>query len=195
MAWTKEQRRAYEREWHKKNKERLSRKNMTAEKAEAQRKYHREYFAKWKAKNPEKVKAYVKKAYDADPQKHRDRKAESYQRNIAKRRKAARDAWHSHDEERWDLRVRSWMYLGAKCCVCGEDNYACLDFHHIDPAKKTKCVGALIGGRYSWERIEAELDNCVLLCRNCHGILHWGEPSKRLPLPDKKKTTPEGSVT
>jgi predicted HNH restriction endonuclease len=48
-----------------------------------------------------------------------------------------------------------------------------MDFHHLDPSLKSKDVKSLMCGR--WDKIQEELDKCVLLCANCHRELHWSE--------------------
>lgn len=64
-------------------------------------------------------------------------------------------------------------YLGGKCLDCGQtfEGYpSVFDFHHRDPATKTKKPCNLLGGR--WEKIRIELDKCDLLCSNCHRKRH-----------------------
>lgn len=64
-------------------------------------------------------------------------------------------------------------YLGGKCVACGFDNYICsLDVHHIDPSKKDINFKSKRG--WCWERIVKELENCILLCKNCHQAYHNG---------------------
>ena len=60
----------------------------------------------------------------------------------------------------------------AGCSKCGSKNEKCLsifEFDHIDRTKKFKCVSQMLSF-YSWERIQKEIDGCILLCRNCHKI-------------------------
>jgi len=59
------------------------------------------------------------------------------------------------------------------CTRCGMKDYRCIDFHHI--GKKNFCLGIAVGACLSINLIEKEIENCVLLCKNCHGILHWDE--------------------
>jgi len=66
--------------------------------------------------------------------------------------------------------------LGGKCCKCGYDkNLAALDFHHIDSKEKDKNFALII--RESWEKAEAELKKCILVCRNCHAEIHFPDLS------------------
>ncbi len=61
--------------------------------------------------------------------------------------------------------------LGGKCKACGFDKYPCsLDIHHLDPEQKDINFGSMRG--WSKERIEKELDKCILLCKNCHSAYH-----------------------
>ncbi len=56
------------------------------------------------------------------------------------------------------------------CCMCGENTPAVLDFHHF--GEKTRMVATM--RKYSIKRMMAEIDNCVILCSNCHRKLHAG---------------------
>lgn len=57
--------------------------------------------------------------------------------------------------------------LGGKCVVCSSKK--CLEFDHIDPAKKEYDVTRKICS-YSYYRIKKELDKCQLLCEKHHNI-------------------------
>ena len=70
-------------------------------------------------------------------------------------------------------RERVVEYLGGKCACCGYDKYICsLDIHHLDPSTKDKYFDHYSG--WSWDRLEKEVSNCILLCRNCHTAFHSG---------------------
>jgi hypothetical protein len=57
---------------------------------------------------------------------------------------------------------------------CGYSRYnGVFDFHHIDG--KAKDFGVSLDGlTRSWERVERELNKCVLVCANCHREIHGG---------------------
>lgn len=64
-------------------------------------------------------------------------------------------------------------YLGGKCIECGFNKHTCaLDIHHLDPTIKDKYFRNM----RSWgkDRILKEIESCVLLCRNCHALVHAG---------------------
>lgn len=67
-----------------------------------------------------------------------------------------------------NVKLQAIAYKGGKCSVCGYDRcIAALEFHHIDP--KTKSFGiAQQGQTRSWDRVQEELDKCILVCANCH---------------------------
>jgi hypothetical protein len=76
-------------------------------------------------------------------------------------------------KERQQERV---TYLGGKCSVCGYDKCAAaLDFHHVDASDKGEFQLSQSHCR-SWDAVKAELDKCVLLCRNCHAEYHYNNP-------------------
>lgn len=67
---------------------------------------------------------------------------------------------------------RAVEYMGGCCSVCGYDNcIAALEFHHIDPTKKSKTYERRFG-TWSFERQKEELKNCIIVCSNCHREIH-----------------------
>lgn len=70
---------------------------------------------------------------------------------------------------RWSKKLRAINSLGGKCNKCGNDNIACLDFHHYENNKE-ESFNRLVGGR--WSNIEKEIKKCMLLCKNCHSEEH-----------------------
>ncbi len=72
------------------------------------------------------------------------------------------------------IKEKAIAYLGGKCQLCGYNKYqGGLDFHHIDPASKTFGIGAN-GHSRSWQRVQEELDKCILVCANCHREISAG---------------------
>lgn len=56
------------------------------------------------------------------------------------------------------------------CQHCGESENVAIDFHHIDPSKKTKWLWQT----KSLDDAIAELQHCASLCANCHRKFHAG---------------------
>ena len=107
----------------------------------------REYNRKWRAENPDALKEYYKENKD------RFRK-------------------HNKANKRRNAEYVQQAKLGGKCARCGWDEHPCaLDFHHLDPTKKIKEVASMVSGS-SIQRIQEEIDKCLLVCANCHRILH-----------------------
>lgn len=76
------------------------------------------------------------------------------------------------------LKIKLIQYKGNKCIQCGLEyngkNAVGFDFHHINPEEKSFGVGFAMQNR-SWERTLEEVDKCVLMCRVCHSVEHYGE--------------------
>ena len=60
------------------------------------------------------------------------------------------------------------------CVVCRENRSACLDFHAPD-GHTEKCISRMVRAGTSWLKIEAEIKRCVVVCANCHRLIHAGE--------------------
>jgi hypothetical protein len=58
------------------------------------------------------------------------------------------------------------------CVECGEDRGPCLTFHHTDPTTKIQTI-ARIAWEASKEKVIEEIKKCIVLCQNCHTLLHW----------------------
>lgn len=58
----------------------------------------------------------------------------------------------------------------AGCSICGERDPVCLDFHHV--GEKEICIGQATQLGWSWERLEAEIKQCEVLCANHHRKRH-----------------------
>ena len=72
------------------------------------------------------------------------------------------------------LKERAVEYMGDKCQCCGYDEpLGVLDFHHLDPTTKEFGISAR-GMTRSWEKIQKELDKCILVCANCHREIELG---------------------
>lgn len=101
------------------------------------------------------------------PNYHRD-----WQRN-----KAASDPeWYEQRKlNRTNLRRDKksfWVSkFGGKCNRCGGvfPDYV-FEFHHLNSDEKEKTPSQLL--MLSDEKIEKELSKCILVCSNCHKIIH-----------------------
>jgi Fe-S cluster biogenesis protein NfuA len=77
-------------------------------------------------------------------------------------------------ELRRERKSQAVLALGGTCKGCGLGSPArLLEFHHLDARTKEFSISA-DGILRSWQKIEAELAKCVLLCANCHRETHAG---------------------
>ena len=75
---------------------------------------------------------------------------------------------------RKQLRERAVHYKVGKCINCGYNRcQAALDFHHVDPTLKEFGI-SMDGITRAWDRVQKELDKCVLVCSSCHREIHAG---------------------
>jgi len=74
-------------------------------------------------------------------------------------------------QNRRKIKQKAVDYLGGSCKECGYNKcITAMDFHHLDPSQKDFGIGS--GNSLSWDKIQKELDKCVLLCCRCHRELH-----------------------
>jgi predicted transcriptional regulator len=73
-----------------------------------------------------------------------------------------------------DTKIKMIVYKGSQCVDCElhlDDTHPnVFDFHHLDPTTKDPNFKRI--KFKSWDTISKELDQCVLLCSNCHRIRH-----------------------
>jgi ribosomal protein S27AE len=63
---------------------------------------------------------------------------------------------------------------GGRCQLCGYDRcMAALEFHHLDPTKKSFEL-SLRGVTRSFKELRQEATKCALLCANCHAEVEVG---------------------
>lgn len=68
---------------------------------------------------------------------------------------------------------RKWINdykTSAGCKYCNEKRAACLDFHHTDKNKEFEI------SKFKWfsyKKLESEMRKCIVICSNCHRLLHY----------------------
>jgi len=78
------------------------------------------------------------------------------------------------DRRRKAIKQKAIAYKGGQCSICSYNRCSeALEFHHPDPSQKEFNI-ASSGHSRSWERVQTELDKCVLVCCRCHRELHSG---------------------
>ena len=123
-----------------------------------------EYNRRYREKHKEKIIAYRKAYYAANTEKAIASATTYYEDNRSGITTALVQA-------RTDNKKKAVEMLGGKCAMCGGVFDPCVyDFHHKDPKEKEVGLAKLM--HRTWDLIEKELVKCVLLCSNCHRVLH-----------------------
>ena len=74
-------------------------------------------------------------------------------------------------QKRRDNKRKAVEFMGNCCARCGESfPDCCYDFHHKDPLDVNEVPSTIL--HCSWKRIEQELSKCIMVCSNCHRIIH-----------------------
>jgi hypothetical protein len=60
----------------------------------------------------------------------------------------------------------------SKCDKCGINDYRVLEFHHLNIVEKDFAISWAYNN-IGLEKIKKEIEKCVILCANCHRIIHW----------------------
>ena len=61
------------------------------------------------------------------------------------------------------------------CKLCRIKDPRVLEFHHTDKNKKDFSISFAQTNRFGIEKMKQEIKKCVILCANCHRIVHWQE--------------------
>ena len=116
-------------------------------------KWRREYLAS----HPEKKQKYTKEIKEYR-QRYEEEHREERKVMRAKRRKKLQTFVNEYK-------------LSKGCSVCGYNEHAeALDFHH--EGEKEFTIGQACNRTMSLKRIEKEMKECVVVCANCHRLLH-----------------------
>ena len=73
-------------------------------------------------------------------------------------------------------RIDNWkqtfkFYGGRKCMICEiESDMPIYELHHHDQEGKESNISSIM--HHSWDKVQRELRKCILVCANCHRILH-----------------------
>ena len=117
-----------------------------------------------------------------DPVKEKERRKRYYhevekpKRAEEKLKKTKRKAAKKADRKRRETAAKNYAWEFKKsheCIKCGEQDPACLVFHHTDPSNKKASIHKLY--KYGLNAVKKEMIKCILLCSNCHMKLHYYE--------------------
>jgi len=154
-----EDKKNYDKKWNKKNPEK-----------------RREYGEKWREDNRDRYLKQRKKYYKKNQVLIQEKGRKRYQEVIKKRRKENPIETKKKDREAALKRIKKLkdfiqqtkIDLGGKCSKCEYNKEPrILQFHHNNGNKKGN-----ISEMKSLKKIREEAKKCILLCPNCHALLH-----------------------
>ncbi len=62
------------------------------------------------------------------------------------------------------------------CIKCRIKDHRVLEFHHT--SNKKFSIGSARYNHFGIERVKKEIEKCVVICANCHRIIHYGQAWK-----------------
>ena len=78
--------------------------------------------------------------------------------------------------KKYKRRRHDWLeeYKGTLACeLCGYHKHtAALEFHHRNPKEKTRNVSRMMNQNASQADVMKEIRKCMVVCSNCHAIIH-----------------------
>lgn len=151
-----EKRKEYRKRYYEANKDKI---------AERCRKYRQE--------NKEAILAQ-KRQYESQPHRKEIKKLKS-QREYRDNRKAIIARQTQRRRERKQFLDEVALRYGCQnpdCCWQGSFDPCQITFHHFDPSQKEIEVAKMHS--WSFEKIVAEVNKCVCVCRNCHPLADRG---------------------
>lgn len=115
----------------------------------------------------ERAARWAREYYHRNKDKCKERHSEWYEKN--KEYSLEKQKIKKREKKLWAI-----SYLGGCCNSCnGIFHPSVYEFHHKDPTTKDRDPSKMMS--LSHEKLQTELDKCVLLCANCHRIEHHGD--------------------
>ena len=147
---------------------------------ENQKKYHednkeriREQRKEYRRLHAEEIKAN-KRRYNQLPDVKAKKKVQG-SRGYLLRREDVLQRHATRRRERLEFIAGVALQYGCQNSGCKWENdfiSSQLDFHHLDPTAKVLPVSKMES--CSYDRIVTEINKCVVLCKNCHVLVHAG---------------------
>lgn len=85
-----------------------------------------------------------------------------------------------------DFQNKLRMFLqeqsGGKCSNCNAKDPRVLEFHHINHKNKKFSISKAIASRWHLEKVVPEVEQCTLLCSNCHREYHDDNFTKKIKM-------------
>ncbi|MEO6890205.1 MAG: hypothetical protein ABI456_12695 [Ktedonobacteraceae bacterium] len=121
-----------------------------------------------------------------DKSRYQSEEYKEYQRNYQR-------SWHQrHKAKRlarmYERKAAIHNYIQnmknqLHCVDCGQRHPATLHFHHQNSEDKVFNIADAAYKGFSLDRIEKEIEKCIVLCANCHAIRHYNMRNKQQTSP------------
>lgn len=146
-----------------------------------------EYNKAWNKRNKERINARRKERYQKNKDIINFHRREYWQKNKEKKKEMDKRYYLKHKSElnkkqREYHRQKENEFLskykqGKSCALCGyNEHWEILQFHHKD--KKSFEITLSKIAKRSPEEIRKEIEKCILICPNCHFLLHLKEKER-----------------
>jgi hypothetical protein len=136
--------------------------------------YQREYYAKNKERILARMKTYREKNPEAVRQTaQRSEKKHSKERYARrKNNEQYQEYMKTYNVHHYTMRKKRFDELKVGgCTLCGYNVHpSSLDFHHKNPEEKAWTSNQFMNR--NWEVAQEEAAKCILVCANCHRLLH-----------------------
>lgn len=88
---------------------------------------------------------------------------------------------YKETKKKLEKKYRQWLIdykKKNKCSKCEITDYRVLEFHHLDSKNKEFNIENVFNKRCGLDRIKKEIKKCIIVCGNCHKIIHYKERQK-----------------
>jgi hypothetical protein len=159
----KEQRKEYFKQYYELNKDKIKSDVKAKRETPEGQAYRKEYLKQYNIDKKEFIAKSQARCYK--------RKSEAYKERIRRR-------FREHAELVAKIKVH-YGCMNQECKWQGSWDAAILDLHHRDPSQKEMRVSSMLCR--SKRVIAEEINKCIVLCANCHRLVHI----MNIELPDK----------
>lgn len=149
-----------------------------------------EYNKEWNKRNRERINARRKELYQRNKDRINLHKKE-YRKMNKERKRLSDKKYYEKNKIELNRKQREYhqkrqnyflsVYKKDKCCsLCGyNEHYEILQFHHKNKQKKLFEITLFKIAKRSLKEIKTEIDKCILICPNCHFLLHLREKESK----------------
>jgi hypothetical protein len=137
-----------------------------------------------KAKKRARDRAWYWRHRDRLTEERHKRQEENYEEYKAQKRERDKTWRQRHRDRLLEKRrkrqeeIKTWYRqykTKIRCIRCGENDPACLQFHHRNRDEKKINIATYVFQAANLEKFIQELNKCDVLCANCHWREHWQE--------------------